>query len=309
MTPDIVFDSLATVLGAKPAARSAKFADAEKKVAEWKLPGREWAFCAGCPHRASFWVMKTALKEDDREGVLIGDIGCYSMGVSKTGYNLSRTLQCMGAGIGFANGLGNLKGFNQPVIAIAGDSTFYHSCLPGLVNMKYNKARMVFIVLDNSGTAMTGFQPHPGTGKNALGQAVEPVLIEKVCAAVGIPAKVVDPFEFDKAVKMLDDALEANEPRVLIFRHKCALIEGRERKEEKPRVFMDQEICIGDECGCNRLCSRVFGCPALIWDEKKKRAVIDDVVCTRCGICVKVCPKGAIKPEETTRKKKLAAKK
>jgi indolepyruvate ferredoxin oxidoreductase alpha subunit len=302
MTPDIVFDSLATVLGAKPAQRSAKFADAEKKVAEWKLPSREWAFCAGCPHRASFWVMKTALKEDDREGVLIGDIGCYSMGVSKTGYNLSRTLQCMGAGIGFANGLGNLQGFNQPVIAIAGDSTFYHSCLPGLVNMKYNKARMVFIVLDNSGTAMTGFQPHPGTGKNALGQVVEPIAIEKVCEAVGIPARVVDPFEFDKAIKMLDDALEANEPRVLIFRHKCALIEGRERKEEQPKVFIDQETCIGDECGCNRICSRVFGCPALIWDEKKKRAVIDDVVCTRCGICVKVCPRQAIQLEAPAKK-------
>jgi len=298
MTPDIVYDSLANILGGKRLARSAKFLEAEKKVGEWKLPGREWAFCAGCPHRASFWVMRAALKEDDREGVLIGDIGCYSMGVSKTGYNLSRTLQCMGAGIGFANGLGSLNDFNQPVIAIAGDSTFYHSCLPGLVNAKYNKAKLVFIVLDNSGTAMTGFQPHPGTGKNALGEEVERISIEKVCEGIGIPTQVVDPFEIEKAVQMLDDALEAGDTRVLIFRHKCALIEGKESKEEKPKVYVDQEICLGDECGCNRFCSRVFACPGLIWDEKNKKAMIDDVVCTRCGICASICPRDAIKLEE-----------
>jgi len=303
MSPDIVLDCLSSILGVKRPQRSDKFLTAEKKALEWKLPGREWSFCAGCPHRASFWVIKTALKEDDREGVLIGDIGCYSMGVGKTGYNLSRTLQCMGAGIGFANGLGNLEGFHQPVIAIAGDSTFYHSCLPGLVNAKYNQAKMVFIVLDNSGTAMTGFQPHPGTGKNALGESVEPLSIEKVCAGMGIPAQAVDPFEFEPAVKMLDDALESGEFRVLIFRHKCALIEGRERKEDLPRVLLDQEICLGDECGCNRFCSRVFACPALIWDNQKQKAIIDDVVCTRCGVCLKICPKGAIKLEEPVKAK------
>ena len=80
-------------------------------------------------------------------------------------------------------------------------------------------------------------------------------------------------------------------------------IEGRERKEEKPRVLVDQEICIGADCGCNRTCSRVFACPALIWDEKKKRAVVDDVVCTRCGLCVLVCPKGALQLEEPVKTK------
>ncbi len=307
MSPDIVYDSLAGILGARRPERSEKFLAAGKQAAEWKLPGREWAFCAGCPHRASFWVIKTALKEDDREGVLIGDIGCYSMGVSKTGYNLSRTLQCMGSGIGFANGLGNLAGFHQPVIAIAGDSTFFHSCLPGLVNAKYNGAKMVFIVLDNSGTAMTGFQPHPGTGKNALGQQVEPVSIEKVCAGIGLTVQAVDPFEFEQALKILEDALETDQLRVLVFRHKCALIEGRERKEDQPRVIIDQEICLGDACGCNRFCSRVFACPALIWDNIKQKAAIDEVVCTRCGVCLKICPKGAIKLEQPLKKK--AAKK
>ncbi len=298
MTPDIVYQSLKEILGIELPKRSEKFLEAEKKASEWKLPGREWAFCAGCPHRASFWVMKNAFKEDDREAVLIGDIGCYSMGVSRTGYFLERTLQCMGSGIGFANGLGNLKDFTQPVVAIAGDSTFYHACLPGLVNAKFNRAKLVFIVLDNGGTAMTGFQPHPGTGKNAMGEEVEPIPIERICQGIGIPTEVVDPFNLEEAIKVLDDALESGELKVLIFRHKCALIEARERKEEKPRVYVDQEICLGDECGCNRFCSRVFACPALIWNPEKKKAEIDEVVCTRCGVCVQICPRGAIKIEE-----------
>jgi len=303
MNPEIVYNALEEILGAKRPARSKKFSEAEKKASEWKLPSREWAFCAGCPHRASFWVMKNAFKEDDREAVLIGDIGCYSMGVSRTGYYLERTLQCMGSGIGFSNGLGKLKDLTQPVVTIAGDSTFYHACLPGLVNAKYNGAKLVFIVLDNGGTAMTGFQPHPGTGKNALGEEVEPIPIERICQGIGVPCEVVDPFEIEKAIKVLDDALEAGELKVLVFRHKCALIEGRERKEEKSRVYVDQEICIGDECGCNRFCSRVFACPALIWDANKKKAQIDEVVCTRCGVCVQICPRGAIKIEEKAEQK------
>jgi len=297
MDTNVVEDALKKVTGVGKAPRPQKYVEAAKTMSGFGLPGREWAFCAGCPHRASFWVMKTALKLDARDGVVIGDIGCYSMGVSKTGYNLSRTLQCMGAGIGFSNGLGQLKEMKQPVIALAGDSTFYHSCLPGLVNAKYNGAKFTFIVLDNSATSMTGFQPHPGTGKNALGQPVEPIQIEKVCAGFGVPVEEVDPFEFQQAVDKLGDSLEAGELRVLIFRHKCALVAGREREAELPRVVVDPEVCVGDACGCMRHCSRVFGCPGLIWDPIHGQALIDEVVCTRCGVCVHVCPQGAIKLE------------
>jgi len=302
MDTNVVADALQKVTGVGKAPRAPKYQEAAKTLSGFGLPGREWAFCAGCPHRASFWVMKTALKLDGRDGVVIGDIGCYSMGVSRTGYSLSRTLQCMGAGIGFSNGLGQIKEFKQPVIALAGDSTFYHSCLPGLVNAKYNGSKFTFVVLDNSATSMTGFQPHPGTGKNALGETVEPIPIEKVCQGLGVPVEEVDPFEFGEAVDKLCDTLEGGELKVLIFRHKCALVAGREREAELPRVFVDPEVCVGDACGCMRLCSRVFGCPGLIWDQVHGRALVDEVVCTRCGLCVHVCLQGAIKLDLKTGK-------
>ena len=144
---------------------------------------------------------------------------------------------------------------------------------------------------------MTGFQPHPGTGKNALGEPVEPLDIPTICKAFGIDTAVVDPFDFSAAVAVLYDALQAGELKVLIFRHKCQLIETRELAAPRPRVYVDQNLCVGDACGCMRLCSRVFGCPGLIWDFEHARATIDEVVCTRCGLCQSVCPQGAIKVE------------
>jgi indolepyruvate ferredoxin oxidoreductase alpha subunit len=297
MDVNIVADILGKLTGKSRPSRSPKFEAAAKELSGFGLPGREWAFCAGCPHRASFWVMRTALKLDGREGFVLGDIGCYSMGVSKTGYQLSRNLSCMGSGIGHANGLGQLAGLTQPVIAITGDSTFFHSALPGLAHARYNGSKFTYIVLDNTATSMTGFQPHPGTGKNALGEPVEPLDIPAICRAFGVDTKIVDPFNLEEAVATLYDALQEDKLQALIFRHKCQLIEGRELKAPRPRVYIDPQACVGDACGCMRLCSRVFGCPGLIWDAAAGKAVVDEVICTRCGVCLSVCPRGAIRQE------------
>jgi indolepyruvate ferredoxin oxidoreductase alpha subunit len=299
MDVNVVSDILGKVTGKARAKRSEKFEKAHAELSGFGLPSREWAFCAGCPHRASFWVIRTALKLDDRQGFLLGDIGCYSMGVAKTGYGLSRNLSCMGSGIGHANGLGQLTemGFDQPIVAIAGDSTFYHSCLPGLAHAKYNGANFTYVILDNSATSMTGFQPHPGTGKNALGEPVAPLDIPRICKAFDIDTEIVDPFDFEEAVTALYDTLQEKEPKVVIFQHKCQLIEQRELEDERPRVYIDPDVCVGENCGCMKLCSRVFGCPGLIWDADKGVAVIDEVVCNRCGVCVNVCKQGAIRLE------------
>jgi len=298
MDVNVVADILGKLTGKSKPKRSEKFEKAHQEMSGFGLPGREWAFCAGCPHRASFWVMRTALKLDDRRGFVLGDIGCYSMGVSKTGYNLSRNLSCMGSGIGHANGLGQLAGMEQPVIAITGDSTFFHSALPALAHARYNGSNFTYVVLDNTATSMTGFQPHPGTGKNALGEPVEALDIPTVCKGFGVETEIVDPFDFEKAVAILYDSLQENKLKVLIFQHKCQLIEQKELTEQRERVYIDPEICVGDDCGCMRLCSRVFGCPALIWDADNGVAQIDEVVCNKCGLCVNVCPQGAIKIEE-----------
>jgi indolepyruvate ferredoxin oxidoreductase alpha subunit len=296
--PDVIIRALAEVKGIEYAPREPEYAENAKKLLSDYTTERDLAFCAGCPHRASYWVMKTALALDGRDGFVLGDIGCYGMGAGRSGWFLNRTLHCMGSGAGMACGLGNLEkfGFDQPVVAVMGDSTFFHSCLPPLINARYNGAKFTTVVLDNSATAMTGFQPHPGIGIDALGNEVTQVEIESVCKGLGFRVEVRDPFEVDEAVETLHDLMQEDEASVLILRRTCGLIAARGKKKDK--VTVNTEKCMGDDCGCARFCTRVFGCPALIWDQKSERARVDEVVCTGCGACAYLCPQNAIEVEK-----------
>jgi len=306
LNPDIAVRGIATAFAYPvPEKKKIELSEESKAVVGPGIPYRDLAFCPGCPHRASFWITKMAIKLDGRDGIVMGDIGCYSMGAGRTGYFVPRTMHCMGSGIGFANGLGQMArfGFDKPVLAFAGDSTFFHSCMPPLINAQYNQANLTLIVLDNSATSMTGFQPHPGTGKNALGEDVPSIDIADITRGMGVKTVVLEPFEVEASARALADLMQEKGVKVVIFRHLCALVEAKQRKEEKPRprVIVDAELCIGTTCGCNRFGSRVFGCPALLWDEEKGHCVIDEVLCNRCGLCVELCPKNAIKLDEYPR--------
>jgi indolepyruvate ferredoxin oxidoreductase alpha subunit len=300
MDPDVVSEAISRGLGFHGPKQRVPLKESMRKEIDFEIPKREVAFCPGCPHRASYWVMKNALRLDGRDGLLIGDIGCYSIGFGRTGYQMSRTMHCMGSAVGFCSGMGKLQpfGFTQPTIAVVGDSTFFHACLPGLVNARYNRSPFVCVVLDNSATAMTGFQPHPGTGRTAMGEEAPALSIEDMCSGMGIPVEVVDPFEVPEATRLLHRMLDREELQVLVFRRKCAVLQTREEGLPAKAIFVDTEKCIGEQCGCNRFCSTAFGCPALIWDEVQKRAAIDEVICSRCGLCSKLCPEGAIQVVE-----------
>jgi indolepyruvate ferredoxin oxidoreductase alpha subunit len=259
------------------------------------IPPREFGFCPGCPHRGSYYAIKTALAWDDRNGFVSGDIGCYSMGVWPTGFSQVKSLHAMGSGLGLACGYGKLErfGFDQPVITVCGDSTFFHACLPPLVNAKFNGSDILLVVLDNSATAMTGFQPHPGTGATAMGDAADPVEIERLCRSLGVETEVADPYEMKNAARTIYRLIKKSGPRVLILRRKCALVQGREGGF--PYIMsVNQDQCVGEQCGCGRYCTRIFRCPGLIWDEKTQKARIDEVICVGCGICAEICPQGAI---------------
>ncbi|MEM1981093.1 MAG: thiamine pyrophosphate-dependent enzyme [Candidatus Hadarchaeales archaeon] len=299
LNTELVLRALSGLTGVSYSPRPSEYASRAEELVGGYVPGRSMAFCPGCPHRASFWVMKRALKWEGREAVVTGDIGCYSMGLLPTGFSVEQTLHCMGAGIGTACGFGKLErfGFDKPVVSVSGDSTFYHACIPALINAKWNSSNLLHVVLDNSTTGMTGHQPHPGSGITASGEPSPPIRVEELCKGIGVEVRVCDPFEVDEATKTFYEMLKERGPRVLVFRHPCPLTES-EKKKRKPRVYVDQEKCIGEECGCMAFCSRVLGCPANIWDYSKGKAKIDEVLCTGCGLCAKLCPAGAIVVEE-----------
>ena len=299
---DLVIKTLTGILGIRYRGRDPDY-DREAKETLKIVPDRLINLCAGCPHRATYWAVKMALQLDGRKGFVCGDIGCYTLGFTSPGFFQMRTLHAMGSGTGVANGLGNLKrfGLDQPVLAVTGDSTFFHATLPALVNGVYNNADFTLLILDNSATAMTGFQPHPGTGELATGEPATVVDMEAICRALGARVEVCDPFDLEKSTKtLLRMMAEDTGVRVIILRHMCQLLKDRKKIPREYKVHVDPEKCLGDGCGCDSLCTRLFGCPGLMWDKEAGKAAIDEAICVGCGVCADICPANAIIREETT---------
>lgn len=300
LNSDLVLSALSKILAIDYTVRSAAYEQRVRGPEMNTLPARERAFCAGCPHRASFWSIHNALKIDNRQGFVCGDIGCYAMGRFASGFNVSKTLHAMGSGTGIAGGFGKLAqfGMNQPALAVCGDSTFFHAVLPALVNAVHQRAAITLIVLDNSGTAMTGFQSHPGLEIDAMGDTAPAVDIARVCAGIGAKVEIRDPFDLEDTRRTLNRLLEDEEGvKVLILKQACALSPDK-RYTKAYSMRIDETRCLGENCGCNLLCTRIFRCPGLIWDKKSQKARIDEVLCTGCGVCASICSNLAIQKEE-----------
>ncbi len=251
------------------------------------LPSRPPLLCAGCPHRASFYVIR---KVGGEKASYPTDIGCYALGVAPP-LNVGDLLICMGSGISTAQGISRVT--DSPSIAIIGDSTFFHAAIPGLINAVYNNANVTLAVLDNGTTAMTGHQPHPGTGLTGMGSTSEKVSIEKVAEGCGVRhVKTVDPFKIKEAAAVLKEALQHSGPSVVIFRAPCTLLAVRERRRKGIKT---KPARILDKCTNCMTCIKLLGCPALVVDSGK--VSIDEALCAACGLCVSLCPYGAIECE------------
>ncbi|MCR5004757.1 MAG: indolepyruvate ferredoxin oxidoreductase subunit alpha [Clostridiales bacterium] len=243
------------------------------------LPVRPPVLCAGCPHRASFYAVKRAMQ--GQKTIFCGDIGCYTLGNAQP-LDMCDTCLCMGAGLGIAQGVFHME-TDTKAFAFVGDSTFFASGITGTINAFYNQADMTLVVLDNSTTAMTGHQPHPGTGRTVMGQVVEKVRIENILKAIGLTTvEIVDPLDHKLAVETVKRVAAEPGVKAIIFRSPCVAI-----TKPKARAKVDPERCVG----CRR-CIDHLGCPALILDGKK--AMIDTSLCTGCTLCEQICPVGAI---------------
>jgi indolepyruvate ferredoxin oxidoreductase, alpha subunit len=277
-----VADAIAKLTGAK---LPPDIAAVDKVVNEITpmLPQRPPTLCAGCPHRASFHAINVAVRKARRslgERVLSGDIGCYSLGVYPP-LNSYDTSVCMGAGFGIALGLAR-GGHSGPVIGHLGDSTFFHSAIPAMIDAVFNKTKVTFVVLDNSATSMTGFQPHPGAPANN-----EPgIKIEDVARACGVKfVEVVDCFDLKQTTDAVERAIRFDGTSLIVARGLCAILAARNKRQKGEKTLpyhIDQETCT--DC---KLCLNSLGCPALMIEND--RVVIDASQCDGCGLCAQVC--------------------
>ncbi|HHN81078.1 MAG TPA: indolepyruvate ferredoxin oxidoreductase subunit alpha [Methanomicrobia archaeon] len=245
------------------------------------LPPRPPTLCPGCPHRATFYCINKVAKKS----IKTSDIGCYTLGVVAPLSAVDTTL-CMGASIGVACGLAAAG--NKGVFATIGDSTFFHTGIPPLIDAVYNGHDINVVVLDNRTTAMTGHQPHPGTGWTATRREAPKIDIAELCISLGAYTQVVDPQDLDDTVEAMKRARDHEGVSVIVAMRPCALLVGPiERDAEHFEV--DTETCNG----C-KACIKQLGCPALLFDEESKKAEIDTLLCTGCGVCAQVCPFNAI---------------
>jgi indolepyruvate ferredoxin oxidoreductase alpha subunit len=265
-------------------------AEAMELVKSLQLPVRKPTLCPGCPHRAAFF----AIRKSKPKAIFTSDIGCYTLGM-----NLGAVDTCldMGASITMASGFYHAfaqDGVDQPIVATIGDSTFFHSGTAGLLNAVYNGARFILVILDNLTTAMTGMQPTPSLGIKADGSEGNAISLERIVAGCGVDyIEVLDPYDIKKTIEELKKASEyIKEPEggiaVIIARHPCLIAYRSEAIPEKKKVTVTEECA---ECN---FCMDRFECPAIYHDQELGRTSINAQLCSSCGVCLQVCPKGAI---------------
>ncbi len=292
LAPEVVYRMMSNILqelDLEPFKGSVD-AEAPDLVGQLELPIRRPTLCPGCSHRASFFAIRKA----QPKAIFTSDIGCYTLGLNLGAVD---TVLDMGAAITMASGFYHSFAqdeLDQPIVATIGDSTFFHSGTAGLLNAVYNDARFILVILDNMTTAMTGMQPTPGLGIRADGSEGKTISLERAVAGCGVDfIEVVDPYDTKKMTGVLKKATEyLKEPEggiaVIIARHPCVIAYRQEAIPEKKKVT------ITDDCTECNFCLDRFECPALYHDDELERTSIDRQICSDCGVCIQVCPKGAI---------------
>lgn len=298
INPDRILKALSQLRGIPYQARSQSYEKRVREAADNLLISRGLIWCAGCPHRASFWSLDKALKGAKIDAYVTGDIGCYTLDVFPEGKCQMNLLHAMGSSLGLAAGLGQLGRFEhkQPIVSVCGDSTFFHSALPALINAVYNNSNLLHMVLDNDATAMTGFQAHPGVGYNAMGEPTRRIDIEKLCKSLDVPVEKIDPFDIKVATKKIRELItEGSGVRVLIMKRACELLRMKRERVKPMTLRVNEEACLGSKCG---VCYKAFRCPAFVKEPETGKAFIKEAGCPGCGACMNVCPANAIELAE-----------
>jgi len=244
LTPDLVTRALEAVLGIEARRKGRPAWDLDAK----DLPPRPPILCPGCPHRASYLLLKEALGED----ILVAtDIGCYTLGLNPP-ISMADLLVCMGSSI--STGASLSAGQDKGVVAVIGDSTFFHNGLSALINAVAQRRKLLIACLDNRTTAMTGFQPHPGAV--GIGGQDETVSIEAIARSAGaIVVETIDPLNPNGAIRKIQSAFNADGVSVVVFRSPCPQMAQKASilpRRQKVKVIPELcGYCENDALGCH----------------------------------------------------------
>lgn len=283
-SPDVVTKSISNII--RIPERTSK-----KPVNEIsELPTRPPVLCPGCPHRGTYYTVKRAVRMSNiKNPIFASDIGCYSLGTYEP-FDEADTVISMGSSIGIANGFAMTT--DQKVIAFIGDSTFYHSGIPPLINAVHNNLNMTVVIMDNGTTAMTGQQPNSGEDFDYEGKPVTGIPIENIVRGIGVEhISIIDPYDLKNSLINLNRSLRQTGVSVIISRRECAIERDRKlRKKGSTTVYNVNQ----NKCGKCMNCVENFACPALFLENGEIN--INPSICDGCGVCADplVCPFNAI---------------
>ena len=282
-TFDIVASAIERLAGRD--GRVAARPDAELRAEILKEVPVTRASCPGCPHRATFWALKKALKDTQKEAFILVDSGCASsagttMGIGDLKLNL-------GSSMGLAGGLRMAGIEDKEVISCIGDSAFLHAGLPPLLNLVQNQVDGMVVVMDNGCNAATGHQPSASRGVTGDGRATTKADFARLAEACNVGyVATTDPYEATATRETFARALGSPETqKVVVSSRECAYHAITRRKlegEEAPRFY------VKDSCTSDKRCVTEFGCPA-IYLKADEKATIDPALCFGCGVCLSVC--------------------
>jgi indolepyruvate ferredoxin oxidoreductase alpha subunit len=207
-------------------------------------------------------------------------------------------LLCMGSNAGTACGLAVAT--DEKIISYMGDSTFFHSGIPPIIDAVHHNHDVVITILDNRTTAMTGHQPHPGNAFDGMGRPAKRILVEDVVKGCGVEnIEIVDPNRIKETTEAFKRALNHKGTSVVVSKAPCILLANRDKRkqgEEIPIYHIDQEKC--QKC---KICIGQFGCPSFYYGEDES-IFIDEQQCNGCGNCATICPFDAISPSKEGKK-------
>jgi indolepyruvate ferredoxin oxidoreductase alpha subunit len=282
-TPNIVADAFSKIFKVKN--------PFQKPVqSKLKLPSRPSTLCPGCSYRALYYAVK---KTTPKETIYPMDIGCYTLGKGPP-LEIADLLMCMGSSAGIACGLAVFT--NQKIVSFMGDSTFFHSGIPPIVDAVHHNHDIVITIFDNRITAMTGHQPHPGTEFDGMGKPAKLIKVEDVVKGLGVEhIEIVDPNNIKETMDAFKRALNFRGPAVIVSKSPCTLLDLQRKRKAGEKEFV---FCINQEkCNQCKTCIDQFGCPAMYYEESGV-IYIDEIQCNGCGNCVEVCPFGVIYKRE-----------
>ncbi len=241
--------------------------------------------CAGCSHRATYYAVKKAA--EGKATIYPTDIGCYTLGLLPP-LSMADFLICMGSSVGTSCGFS--KTTDKKVISFIGDSTFFHSGIPPLINAVFNNHNFTLVILDNGTTAMTGHQPNPGVDMDQLQcSGYGRVSIESIVRAIGVcHLEIIRPFRIKKSIEAVRKAIDFEGVSVIIAQEICPLYaKGLKKAMGKP-------FYVSDKCKNHRDCINELACPAFFIENDKVK--IDPDTCVGCTLCAQICPEHAILP-------------